>query len=261
MKHRLLALMMALCLILLSSCIPFDPVWRYDGEHSALAAAAIYSIPGASSSSEDTVLILENDQYGRTLYACYLSSSLLTWEYGASKSILAILVTQKSDAQKTYFYGEQNYLFAFVPTDEGKALSAELVTRYFSESDLLSLKENNRWNQGMIENDPLLSSASIQLEKGENLNDTAKEAIRKKAGNNIRYEFLRRDSQDHSLYFILSLVHHEDTNSDEPIWYIAMIDSTGSLMDGGNAIQKLDKSENVAHQILEFKDKYGWSNC
>ena len=75
MKYRLFAFVLVLCLTLLSSRIPFDPVFRYEGDRADLAATAIYSIPGTESSPYDVMLALETDQYGRTLYACYLSSS------------------------------------------------------------------------------------------------------------------------------------------------------------------------------------------
>ena len=262
MKYRLFALVLAFCLMLLSSCIPFDPVFRYEGERTDLAATAIYSIPGTESSPYDVMLALETDQYGRTLYACYLSSSLACWEdCGASKGVLAVLVMQKSDEDKVYFYGERNYLFTFVPTDEGKGLTAELVSQYFSENELLSLKESNRWDQEMMENDELLSSAPLQLEKGDTLSKTAEKAIMAKVGSNIRYDLLRSDGENRSLYYIVSLIYHEDTNSREPTYYIVMLDSTGNVMDDGNAIRKLDGFENIADVIREFQEAYGWINC
>ena len=261
MKYRLFAFVLAFCLMLLSSCVPFDPVFRYEGDRPDLAATAIYSIPGTESSPYDVMLALETDQYGRTLYACYLSSSLASWEHGASMGVLAVLVMQKCDEDKVYFYGERNYLFTFVPADERKGLTAELVSQYFSENELLSLKESNRWDQEMMENDELLSSAPLQLDKGDTLSKTAEKAIQAKVGSNIRYDLLRSDGENRSLYYIVSLIYHEDTNSDECIYYIVMLDSTGNVMDDGNAIRKLDGFENIADVIREFQEAYGWIIC
>lgn len=259
MKYRLFAFVLASCLMLLSSCIPSDPVFRYEGDRADLAATAIYSIPGTESSPYDVMLALETDQYGRTLYACVLSYSFLDGEYSTSKDILAVLVMQKSDEDKVYFYGERNYLFTLV--DEGKGLTAELVSQYFSENELLSLKESNRWDQEMMENDELLSSAPLQLEKGDTLSKTAEKAIKAKVGSNISYKPLRNDGRNSSLYFIESLVYHEDTNSDEYIYYIVMLDSTGNVMDDGNAIRRLDGFGNIADVIREFQEEYGWIIC
>ena len=261
MKYRLFAFVLAFCLMLLSSCIPSDPVFRYEGDRADLAATAIYSIPGTESSPDDVMLALETDQYGRTLYACYLSSSFACWDYGASTGVLAVLVMQKCDEDKVYFYGERNYLFTFVPADEGEGLTAELVSQYFSENELLSLKESNRWDQEMMENDELLSSAPLQLDKDDMLSKTAEKAIQAKVGSNIRYDLLRNDGRNSSLYFVVSLVYHEDTNSREPTYYIVMLDSTGNVMDDGNAVRRLDGFENIADVIREFQEAYGWIIC
>ena len=249
-----------LCLFFLSSCalVFRDPIFRYSGEYVDLEAAAIHSVPGVYSRSSHQIVPLETDLYGRRMYVSYKPSSCLSfgYDYGHVAIVFSLLIVQKTENDMVYFYGDQNYLFVFLP--EGTALTTDLVEEYFTEEDILTLKQVNMWNEPFSESDPNLCAVPVSVEKSEIMTDACKEIVCDKVGEkNIRWEFLRKDANGKSMYFVLSIVGVKPTKY---IWYITMFDEDGTLVNGDQGIRELDQSKNIPQQILEFRMENGWKN-
>lgn len=270
MKRKIFIAIIGLLLILaLSSCaIIFNGrISQYEGAHQDCAATAIYSIPGTSSENSDQVLILDTDQYGRTLFAYLQNVSWLTISERGATNVLGLLIMQKSDEHDVYFYGEKNYLFKIIPVDNQteyqayQELTVELIQRYFSDDDLSALKQANLWNQPLENDTSALSSSPLQLIKGEELSKDTINKLKATIGSNIRYEFLRKDALGRSMYFILNILP-PDENSEIHTheWYMIMLEPDGSISSNGEAIMQLDRSNDIPSQILDFRNKYNWEN-
>lgn len=272
MKHNISQyIVITVLLLAFVSCIPTDPVFRYDGEHVDCAATAIYSIPGINSSSEDQIIILETDQYGRTLFAFLKRETWLT--SGSSHdpaNVLGILIIQKSDENNVYFYGEQNYMFQIIPVENNpdlpesyQKLSLDLVNQYYSEEDYLILKQTNNWDQPFMDGDIKLSSAPLNLEKDDFLNRlegrSTRKSLEKEIGSNLRYTLLRKDKTGCSMYFVLNIKADGD-DEDSYEWYMVKINSDGSFIADDSTITQLDKTRDIPSQILDFRNNCGWVN-
>jgi len=255
MKKRIRYFITVLVLIIfLPSCVLIfrDPIFRYSGEHIDLEAAMIHSVPGVDSRAKNEIAVIETDQYGRKLFASYVPSSILAWG-DKSAAVFSLLIVQKTENDKVYFYGEQNYLFEFLPKET--VFSTDLVMEYFSEEDIVALKQRNMWNEPFPEFDPNLCSVAVEVEKSEKMTKASLKNIENTLGEkNLRTEFLRKDANGKSMYFV------KDPNPDKYVWYIAMLNEDGTLVNEEKGLLMLDQSGNISEQILKFRTENGWVN-
>lgn len=214
-------------MIALNSC---DPVRRYEGENKALIATALYSIPGVNSRWNDSVQILEQDDYGRILFAICMSDSLLirdSWD----NYILAVLIMQKGDAEHAYFYAEKNYSFKI--TKEFVDLSEKSIEEFFSMDDILVLKEKNDWNRPYDEENESLLCISVSSDKSKRLSDISENIIDSRIGSNYRYSFFREDQEKRNLYLITNII---DSSYE---YYLVIFSEEGMLFDEKSSIRKI----------------------
>ncbi len=244
---------------ILPSCMLIftEPVFRYSGEHVDLEAVAIHSLPGVESRSSNKIVLIDTDEYGRRMFVSCIQTPWLGWGWGDEPAdVYALLITQRTENDLVYFYGEQNYLLAFLPKDT--SFSADLVQECFLEEEIATLKQRNLWNEAFPNPDPNLCAVPVDVEKSEDMTKASKMMVEKRIGNtNLRVEVLRKDANGKSMHFILSI---EGDNPTEYIMYIAMLDANGDIVNGEDGLMKLDRSENISEQILKFRTENGWVN-
>ena len=212
----LLAVVIILTLLLTTSC-----AYEYDGEHADLLSVALANLPGISGCSpageiiyDPVILVLETDSDGRTLFY-YYEDNKVYWH---------ILIAQKSDGEKVYYYPDDCYLS--LPLSEEYKFSYEdeerknMVYECISEEELSAFKALNDW--GMPINEEKCESTEIITKKseGENnpgeakLEDYAEEYyervgryIHPKNNDLARFSsYITRDSYGRELYRITSWV-------------------------------------------------------
>ena len=254
-KWFLLALAI-LAAISLSGClVAWDPVFRYEGEHKDLAVTAIYSMPGVESSSEDQILVLEQDAFGRKLFAACLTR---TWMIRNSfeNCVLAILIMQKSDDSHAYFYGERNYAVTVVGVRAD--LTPQLVERLFSDDIISELKSSNDWDKKPSDKTNELVKVPLSLEKENRLSSFSKEIIEQKIGSNIRHIFFRQDNSGNEMYFVLHL-YGKPINYE---WYVIMFNQKGNLTNGNDSILNLDNGnlKELPLILAEFMGNNNWNS-
>lgn len=243
-------------IILISiSFVGCDPVFRYEGEHKDLEVTAIYSLLGIESLRDDQILVLEQDEYGRTLFATCLGGNYML-DKSFEECILAVLVMQKSDASYAYFYGEQNYIMTIVrkPTD----LTVQLVNTHFPDDMISELKLKNHWGSKPADNDDILVQVPLSVWKENELSNHSKKLIEQEIGSNYRYVFYRADASGRKLYFVLHIEGKPVTYE----WYVAIIDAEGNLENGNDSIMKLSKESMAEIPIVlsKFMADHNWKD-
>ena len=233
-KSRLL-ICIVLCSFLMSGCIAWDPVQRYSGEHTDLIAAAIYSIPGTVSDVEDQVIILEEDGYGRVMFAVCLPDGYLI-QKSWNDCVLAVIITQKSDDAYVYFYGETNFIVDIL--NEQVQLSENEVRNHFTHEKIGSLKDRNDWGRDQIDTNRLVQVA-IFLEKEQRISDSADALIEDQIGTNYRASLYRESSDGNKIYFILNILPNQGGYQ----WYLIYLDKDGEPIDKDGCIVRLDKGK------------------
>lgn len=248
-KLLCIVVVVLLCIsFLLTGCL--FPRTYYIGEHPELMAVATHSIPGIRSSRDDELIVLDTDQYGRTLFAVLLGNSWMVRK-NYDECIVGIFVLQKSDESASYIYSEQNYLWAII--SERVLLTDELIEKCFSEDAIEVLKKNNDWNVAPQNASAVLVAVPKSLNKDRNLTEETEKVLEVKVGTNIRTTFFKNDNTGKALYFICNISACYE-------WYLAMLDESGNLIDSDDAILRLDdmEMENMPNAITEFLQKNNW---
>jgi len=249
-RIRLLVVCILFVSFLLAGC---DPPLRYIGENVNLMATALYSIPGLDSHRDDRLIIMDTDQYGRTLFAALLTGSWMVRE-SYEECILGVFVTQGSNESASYFYSERNYILSFL--DAKTPLTEALVNEYYSEDAINALKQQNDWGVAPEDTSIVPVAVPITVEKNQWMEKEAEKAIEAKVGENIRKEFFRFDNTGKALYFVFNIggkhAYYE--------WYLAMLDESGNLIDSEDAIIRLDdiKMEDIPNAIADYLQKNNW---
>ena len=260
MKKFVAVFLCAVFLLLLTSCV--DPDFHYEGEHMDLAAATLYSIPGVTSEANDEFVILEKDNYGRVMFLGLLRGGSLIREdvENWSGGVLTVMITQKADDTSVWFYEDRNYVMQIVP--ETLTLTETTVKTYFSEASLTALKEKNDWNAPLATEDPRMYKAPISLDKNTSKPmkmaasaiNKVEEAIEEV---NTRQILLRQHEDGRTLFFVLSIHREHDPMTYE--WYMVMCDAKGRLMDEKKGIRLLNRTDDLATQVLGFCANNGWN--
>ena len=243
-------------LLLLSGCkLTFDPILRYSGEHTELIAAAIYSMPGVQSETGDELLILEEDDFGRTLYAVCLDRDMMVLDKTRAYDwkVFALVITQGSDESYVYFYGDQNYRMRTVPGTV--VLTQELVDEHFDETVISQLKQENDWGIPPEETERKMVKAPNQVDKGVYLPNQQRKMLQEYTGSNLKTDFLREDQEGRQLYFVLEIRDDPDAY----VWYAVIFDPSGNLPNGEGDVVHIPSLDTIHTTIADFLDNHEWS--
>lgn len=224
-----------ICIVIMlscfSGCIAWDPIIRYTGQSNDLMATAIHSIPGVESDIDDTLMVLEEDDYGRVMFAVCLTRTFLirnSWD----NCVAALVIMQKSNDNYVYFYPEMNY--RLVHLDKYTELTEDVVKRLFPSDMISELKVTNCWNVPPTEEDVLMIEQPNSLEKSARISDAARGIIKQHIGSNLRCSFFREDGSGNQVYFVL----HVAPSTYE--WYLVAFNSDGKLCDLKDSILKIN---------------------
>lgn len=257
MKIRNVIILALIIAVSLTGCIiPSDPVLRYSGENLALDAAAIYSMPGVESSDSDEILILEQDTYGRTLYAICLNNDIILLDANRAYDwkVLAIVIIQGQDESSVYFGGEKNYRMTKI---EGTTkLSKETVANAFNETVISQLKEENDWDISPLQTDKTPVKAPIRVEKEISLTRKQTVALEKYIGSNLRSMFLRQDVSGRQLFFVVRIRNQTPVAY---MWYAVLVNADGSI-DGQDGICRLTNLQTIHEDINAFLAIHNWKD-
>ena len=136
-KNKVFIIIIIALTLIFSGCDDFS---LYRGEHPELLVVATNSLIFAKIHTIDQIEILEEDNYGRTLFT-------FTGNSFEESEQLSVLICQKSDTNNSYYYEDINY---------------QILQNHneLSEDTLRMLKEKNDWNKPLKE-DELMKAVPI----------------------------------------------------------------------------------------------------
>lgn len=223
MTKRLMVLVLVTMLVFLTTgCFAVDPDMVYVGDYPELATTAYYSIPGIASSREDDFIILDDDPYGRVLFAAYLPDGALI-SSSFYDGVLAVIIMQGRSDSDVQFYGEKNYMARIVSTTIN--LNEELIYQYFSEEEIAALKVANDWNCVTAEGNSI--HIPLSVEKNVRLSSKMRKQLEKSIGTNIKYSFFRECADGTKIFFVLNI----SKTMPKYTWYLVAFDDKGVLIE------------------------------
>ena len=138
MKNKISFLLALMCfLFVLCSCDP--PTFVYRGENKALYTAASNSIFAMTTNEMDRVVVLERDDYGRTLYLVRANSCIMSDTF-----VAAMLISQCDSESDVSYYEYDNVIYRYT---EFFAPPEDDLISPFTEDDISKLKELNDWGE------------------------------------------------------------------------------------------------------------------
>ena len=258
LKALILAIVLVFSVLLTTSCI----YPGYSGDYPELCSVAwanLLSARGTGSNGEaiydPDVKVLQKDSLGRVLFA-------YSEDRGAG---VHLLIMQKSDENKAYYYPEDCYLFI---TNESNFPKFDLESE-----QIFALKAQNDWDLPI--NESKCESTEIVRKKQEGkleLSDSDREKIIKefssnpdkqlKPGSVSLYDntgFITSDSYGRELH-IVTTVFSEITDKSEKNYYyysLIIIMPDGSL--DVSTVIILSDMENPQDDVKKIKAENGWN--
>lgn len=252
--HKVICLLLVLCLaVSLCGC---DPVIA-GGNNNALRTVGIYSMLGVSDAGGEELLTLEQDEYGRTLFA-YKNTSFSSEPTGGDSTdiynndLIAVLVCQSYDDKTAGFYEHDNYIFS--TTAASSVLDEDLVYSIFSESDIESLKQANDWGKE-LQPEKMVSvevTSTVKDIKSNNLGKMGDAADAQIEGD-VRKHFISPYAVDNEGR-CLCYYRYDDIDYCLHEGYIVLFDEDGALV----AMEEITSPDSFREQLMAFELEYGW---
>jgi hypothetical protein len=142
---KIMSICLVLISLLLSAC---HDTHLYRGEFPDLHIIAVESVIGSINDEMNRVVVIDEDDYGRKLFA--FSGYSPMGHNDNSTSVIAILVSQRTDEKYSYYYDSLNFYSKTIDS-EFIDLSLQEVNDYFSQEDLEKLKTANDWDKPIDE--------------------------------------------------------------------------------------------------------------
>ena len=258
MRRYLSCVIICFALILSFCILAACDIMTYRGENKDLAAATIFSIPGTDVDRDSQFLILDRDQYGRTLFGVFLAYADYHFDdnpIGNSQAaVLAIIITQKNDDAYVYFYPEDNYRMRLLSSY--LRLNAENVGKYFSDAEINGLKEDNDWGKPPDES---ASSAKVPIviSKESDIPKATIDSINETIGVDLYPELLREDKEGKRVCFSSNKIKIDDEQKRYE-YYFVLLNSNWELVNGEAGILKINALETMPQELKEFLKANNW---
>lgn len=224
----------------------------YQGTQNDLFEVGIRNLPGTPGARNDTIEVIEEDNYGRVLFrfssdgVFFVDASQVVED----RNLKAYVICQKSTKTEAYYLENECYLVA-------------KDWDYFTEDVLADFKNKNDWNKELV--DSKLTCCKI----GEPTSDMSfhlpsDEEIRSiigKLDEDVTWteevtwttDFINYDATGRALVFVRV---HSNSSVQFCGSYIMISDSTGSFTI--EATQKIDDFYNHKQELINLKEKVGW---
>ncbi len=265
----LLAVILILSILLSTGCKV-----SYGGEYPELCSTAWVNLPGVSGHSSNgeisyapTVLVLETDSEGRRLFY-YQEDRNPYWH---------ILITQKSDDERVYYYADDCYL-SYPKGEEYWSIREEadvsdMVYECIPTEELSAFKTLNDWDQPI--NEAKCESTEILTRKSEGENNPGEARLEEYASayyesigryihpKNIdlaRFsDYVTRDSYGRELYIIESRVEDYGIKSETTYYYnLLMVIMPDGSCDTSTIIQ-VDNPHECRDAVKQIKADNNWN--
>jgi len=249
---RVLAFILAILMMLsLVGCL------AYSTSHTELHVVALHSLPGVSGHPGEEVMILEEDDFGRVMFA-YVGRTAASDIRDVTINILAVLIAQRTTRRYSYFYDGINFIVHEVRVSDDlwprDFFTEGFVMKYFTGEQLEQLKEENSWNRELNE-DSFFRVRVSRRGKRNFMTDVSVETQRE-AFESVSSEFfpfgggvpLTTDRNGNVIYFLRPWGGRA---------FLFMFDGNGDFIEG--AVMEMHDLWDYRDQLREFKKLNGWA--
>ena len=250
MKKIIKYLMLIILVPLIASC---RDLYLYQGNDPELYSIALESVIGSRSYVMNQVLRIEEDAYGRVLFAFF--GDFIYGENSDQSDAIAIVIAQKTDSNFAYYYDSSNSIAAISLHSLDEELTLKLIESYFDEEDIEELKVKNDWNKPM--NNKLLFRTEVTRKKTCNVNDRDLLPYKDLLGGNL-YHGIQCYGKDRNGYMLVSVESELSNQSSRTfVIYLLIVNKDHELISFDAVMRVTDIFDMEA--IKRFKEENGWS--
>ena len=262
MKKLLILTLTLLMMLSLTGCIPMG------GRHPELFVVASNSLLGVLGRDRENTVILDEDDFGRVMFAYGGHTVTSDGRHTATFNILAVLIAQRTTETHSYFYDGVNFILREVELERDQIATMErietLALEYFTEEQLERLKEENDWNRELDES--RFFRVPVSRRPKEDFMTRVPERTRREvylavsgAPRSSRGIPLTMDKNGNVIYFIMGSSFDSDTQE----WtfyraFLFMFDANGELIEGTGTMELFDLWD-YRDELIAFKEANGWS--
>jgi len=276
MRKQILIIIASLILVAsgLSGCFGLGSIDdnNYYGEYVDLNSQVTNSILGTLYPATNTIVVVDEDAFGRRLFACRNEVFTAYSKMGGSGGeVFGIFVTQKTDEEYVYFYPDYNFIiYPYERNPGGEEPSYEdeltlLSQNYAISNDIEKLKQKNDWEKPFDESmcvEVKVSRTDRDYESRLANKPLISDEARQKAYKQVLpqavfypglFYYLTSDEYDRHIYFFRGL----DENDEYTKSYVVMFNKDGSF-DSKNGIMEITDLWNYQDDLKAFKERNGW---
>ncbi len=232
-------------------CIPaLDNFSTYRQAYPEYFTAVIHSIPGAYEGDTIRFIKLEEDSYGRILFAGM--DNFISSPNPNSKSLCLVVIQAVNSGTVSYI---EDYNYAIKEITEASALTTHLVNKVFSNDEIRSLQEQNHWNENW-------NGLTVVKEISRSREDPFDGDYRKKAFSEISQYYnascdrlLTVDSRGNAIYVLREYNRNAADGSEYGKAYFMWVDTNGAV----GAIEEIKDLWDYRDQLIDFKAANGWT--
>jgi hypothetical protein len=251
MKKIIKYLILIVLVPLIVSCRDTD---IYRGNDPELHSVALESIIGSRGYEMNEVLRVEEDAYGRVLFAFF--GDYIYTKFSGQEDVLAIVIAQKTDGDFVYYYDSMNALAVVTIHQLYEGLTLNLIESYFDEEDFEELKEKNDWNKPI--NDKLLFRTEVSRKKTCDVHPRELRPYEYLLEGDANYNFTQCYGNDRNGYILVSVLTELTSDRTGPVAvYLMIINQDHELVSPDAVMRVTDIFDSEA--IKRFKQENGWS--
>jgi len=275
-----------LALLLLALSLTGTPSsYEYVGDNVDLSTEARNSILGADQGWESSIVVVDEDNYGRKMFV-FRGTSIAADEvdqYAGYKYLYGVLISQQSDREYVYYYEDYNFLIysqsdcaEIIPRSPSNSELAELVDYPGFQEDIATLKDENDWGKPLNEN----KFFKVRISRGDKDKDTqgglapeqSKDAIVAYIESQANYQndspgytiassmsYLTSDDYGRHIFFVRFWKYKDTSATMEYLdSYVVIFNEDGSVSKP-NGIMKIADLWNYQDDLRAFKIRNGWN--
>ena len=269
MKKRTLlyALGIFLVTIMVTGCFNERLPHAYYGPNGDLNSEVTNSILGIYCVDFNRIAVVEEDSFGRRLFAYWGQTVAANPALGNSHWIYSFLIVQKSDEEYVYYYPDYNFVLYRGEREYYKLPEEELVRRAKDPAkadDIEWLKQKNDWGEPFDESkcfNALISQQNLErASKSTLVSDGAKEKAREQiallnSSNRGAFYYLTSDDYGRHIYFYRVIRDEDEVYTKS---YVVAFNKDGSY-DETDGIMEITDLWDYQDDLKAFKERNGWN--
>jgi len=245
----------------------------YEGSYLAQQNIATNSLLGVAGGNwENGIAIVEEDEYGRSLFLYYDWSVTAADDYKGgtiNPHLLGLLISQKSDKKYVHYYSDINFIIKKIDRTVGGLSMDEyrdLWIEYFSDEEIAALKAKNDWGKP-IDEDKCVKTKLRR--KARNYTETLVSDENMKIAYDHLWEYsgkgnwgggyVTSDSYERHLYYFRKIDFNEEKFETEYMESYVIIFNPDGTFDEDKGVMEIIDLWNYQYVLKAFKIRNNWN--